>query len=177
MIFAGALTLLAFVSKAQTQKSDWLIGGNLNFDAAKHTTNFGLSPMGGYFFADNFAAGAIISFDYQKVGDFKTTTFGAGPFARYYVGDMTKPFRPFIHTDVSFGSYKEEGSSSVSSTRFYVAPGAAYFLNKNVALEATAGYQNNKVSGSSASSGFALKVGFQIHLTGGDVTELKKRKH
>jgi len=140
MIFAGALTLLTFITKAQTEKGDWLIGGNLNFKAAKHTTDFGIHPNAGYFFADNFAAGGNIGLDYSKVGDYKQTTFSAGPFARYYVGDMAKPFRPFIHTEVNFGTFKTNGASSISSTAFYLAPGAAYFLNKNVSLEALAGY-------------------------------------
>lgn len=175
MMFASALILTAFVTKAQTQEGDWLIGGNLHFSAAKKNTQFGISPNAGYFFADNFAAGANIGFDYVKVGDSKFTTFSAGPFARYYAGNMEKPFRPFLHTEINFGSQKTEGSSSVSSTAFYLAPGAAYFINKNVAIEALAGYQNSKVKGSSSSSGFLMKIGFQIYLTKNQVSELKDK--
>jgi hypothetical protein len=176
MIFASALTLMAFVTKAQTQQGDWLIGGTAHFSAAKKNTDFGINPDAGYFFADNFVAGANIGFNYQKVSNSKYTVFSAGPFARYYAGNMEKPFRPFLHTEVNFGTQKTDGSSSITNTSFYLAPGAAYFLNKNVALEALAGYQNNKVKGYSSSGGFLFKVGFQIHLTSGQVAELKSRK-
>jgi outer membrane protein W len=175
MMFASALTLLAVVTKAQTQEGDWLIGGNLNFSAAKQNTQFGIDPDAGYFFADNFAAGASIGFNYVKLGDTKYTAFSAGPFARYYAGNMEKPFRPFLHTEIKFGTQKTTGESSASSTAFYLAPGASYFINKNVAVEALAGYQNSKVKGSSSSGGFLLKVGFQIYLSKRQVRELRKK--
>lgn len=176
MIFASALTLMAFVTKAQTQKSDWMIGGSANFDAAKNTTTFGINPSAGYFFADNFVGGANIGYQFSKYGDSKASVFSAGPFVRYYAGNMESPFRPFLHANINFGTQKTDGSSSVGNTTFYVAPGAAYFLNKNVALEATAGYQNVKIENQSSSGGFALRIGFQIHLTGSQVAELKSRK-
>lgn len=176
MMFASALIVAAFVTKAQTtQEGDWLIGGNLNFSAAKHATSFGISPNAGYFFAENFAAGANIAFQYEKLGDSKYTTFSAGPFARYYAGNVEKPFRPFLHTEINFGSQKTEGSPAVKSTIFYLAPGAAYFINKNVALEALAGYQNVKIKDAGSSNGFLLKVGFQIYLTKRQVSELREK--
>ena len=66
------------------KKGDWLIGGRVDLNTGENSTQIGFNPGAGYFFAKNFAAGGNFAINYVKSGDLKTTSFGLGPFARYY---------------------------------------------------------------------------------------------
>src|SRR5437773_1616449 len=92
-----ALTVMAMASNAQTEKGDWMLGGNLTISTATGNSQFTLQPMGGYFFANNFVAGLNVTFNFQKKGDVKTDEIAAGPFARYYFNLKNSSFKPFLH--------------------------------------------------------------------------------
>jgi hypothetical protein len=167
---------MACGASAQTEQGVFLVGGNVQLTTAKNDTYVELSPTVGYFFVDNFAAGANIDLAFSKTGQspntYKSTNFGIGPFLRYYVG--TTNVRPFLHGDVNFTSTKGKignGESSTSTgTSFFFGPGAALFLNRNVALEGLAGYQHFAYKNQRGSGGFAFKIGFQVYLTGAQVS-------
>lgn len=173
-----SLMLLAATASgvnAQTEQGNFLVGGNVQLNTAKNDTRVGLSPSIGYFFVENFAAGANIDLQYSKKGEnpnaSKIATFGIGPFVRYYVG-TPGGVRPFLQGDVNFSSTKAEtgtGSSTSTGTNFFFGPGAAIFLNQNVALEGLAGYSHTANKNQDGSGGFAFKFGFQVYLTGREV--------
>lgn len=170
------LAFLAFglAASAQTEKGSWLVGGNVNLNTAKNNTNIGFTPMAGYFLINNFAVGANIDFDYTKSGDGKQTTFGIGPFARYYLGTMN--IRPFAHANVDFTSINTKAGSSSSTTtgsNFFLGAGLAGFINRNVALEGLAGYTHNSIANNGSHGGFGLKIGFQVYLSRYQVATLK----
>src|SRR5579859_4202038 len=94
ILFAAVLMTSAYAVSAQTNKGQWLAGGNVSFksesngpaDAQKSTT-FQLSPDAGYFFIDNLAAGIRLNYQSEKVKNDPngaSTLFFAGPFVRYY---------------------------------------------------------------------------------------------
>lgn len=86
---------------------------------------------------------------------------------RYYFTDLGKNAKLFGHAAIGFGSTKPagSGSASVSSTEWGIKAGPAFFLSKNIALEATLGYSSFKWSGATdATSTFGVNFGFQIHL-------------
>jgi hypothetical protein len=177
-----ALILMAGAATAQTETGSWLVGGNVNLNTAKNNTNIGVSPMIGYFFAENFAAGANISLDYSKyevsTGEGRSTTFGLGPFARYYFGSSNT--RPLLHGSWSFISEKDklkiyspasETTSTRNGSQFFIGGGLAGFINRNVALEALAGYNHFKYRhAGEGSGGFLLRVGFQVYLSGSQMS-------
>ena len=177
-----ALFLMSGAAIAQTEMGSWLVGGNINLNTAKNNTNIGVSPMVGYFFAENFAAGANISLDYSKyevsTGEGKNTTLGIGPFARYYFGSSNT--RPLIHGSWNFISEKDkltifspasESSSTRNGSQFFLGGGLAGFINRNVALEALAGYNHFKYRhAGEGSGGFLLRVGFQVYLSGSQMS-------
>jgi len=76
--------LLLDTANAQTKKGDWLVGGLLELNTAKNNTSIEFSPNAGYFVLDNFALGAKLIIAYEQLGDLNITSFGVGPFARYY---------------------------------------------------------------------------------------------
>jgi outer membrane protein W len=152
---------------AQTEKGDWLVGGNLSLNTANQNTVITVAPSAGYFFLNNFAAGALVNLNYRKTGVNKSTDFAIGPVARYYFGKMENPFRPFVIGDITFGSTKLKNggaTSTVNSSNYLLGAGGAYFINGNVALETIAGYAHTKLKDIDGSGGFALNIGFQVYI-------------
>jgi hypothetical protein len=165
-VMTGAVT-------AQTEKGSWLVGGNLNLNTVKDNTNIGISPTAGFFFADNFAAGAMFDLNYNNGVNTSSTDFGFGPFARYYFG--TSNTRPLVQGSWNYLSLKDkvgEVSSTTNGSQFFLGGGLAGFINRNVALEALAGYNHIKYrhAGTDGSGGFLLKVGFQVYLSGSQMS-------
>ncbi|SHG10438.1 Outer membrane protein beta-barrel domain-containing protein [Cnuella takakiae] len=158
--------LLHQAASAQTEKGSSLIGGNLEVNTAKDNSSINVTPMVGYFFANNFAAGANIGLDYSKTGDVKSTGFGIGPFARYYFG--TGMLRPLVQGNLNFTSYKTKTpttSNSFTGTNYFLGGGAAAFLNRNVALEGLIGYDHTAFENQDGTGGLSLKIGFQVYLS------------
>lgn len=160
---------------AQTEQGTYLTGGDLGVNTANNNTSILLNPTIGYFFLPNLVVGGNLTFTYSKVGKssdaVKTTTFGVGPFARYYFGTMS--LRPFFHGDVNFLSQKTKiGSNPTTSNgaTFLVGGGLAAFLYRNVALETVLGYSHTRFAKESSNGGLSLKVGFQVYLTQPRVT-------
>ena len=172
----GMLILMVTAAKAQTDKGDWLVGGNLTIGTATGNSQFTVQPMGGYFFANGFAAGLNLKINSTKIGDEKRTELGAGPFARYYFNLKSPSFKPFLHAEYNLGNLvtKVPGSKSSNTTgSFFLGAGGAYFINSNVALEAVAGYNHTKVQSQSPENGFLFRIGFQVHLLGGEVDRVR----
>ena len=184
----NVFTLFVFIvmssaASAQTEMESWLVGGNLNLNTAKTNTNIGISPMVGYFLADNFAAGTLLSINYSKykvsTGEGNSTNFGFGPFARYYFGSSNT--RPLLEGSWNYISEKDESkiyspavntSSTRNGSQFFLGGGLAGFINRNVALEALAGYNHIKYRhAGEGSGGFLLKVGFQVYLSGSQMSQ------
>jgi hypothetical protein len=151
--------------KAQTEKGDWLVGGLLDLNTAKNSTTFEFSPNAGYFVLDNLAIGGNLVFAYDKFGDLKATTFGIGPFARYYFTDSK--IRPFFAGDMTFEKIKfttTVGSSTEDAFSWFLGGGAAFFINENVAVDGLIGYAHSKVSDEEGTGGLRLRVGFQVYI-------------
>lgn len=165
-----AVVIAAVSANAQTGKGTWMLGGSAGFSSGKYsggssTTNVNISPNAGYFFADNFAAGALLSFASMSNGGTQTN-FGIAPFARYYFLPLGEHAKLFGQAAFGFGSEKSPNTSSQSSTMWEIKAGPAFFLNENIALETTLYYNSDKVKSTPAYNTFGLSVGFQIHFGG-----------
>ncbi len=168
------LLLSGLGAAAQTEQGNFLVGGTAQLSTVQNKTFIELSPSAGYFLTDDFAAGVNVALAYSKNGKgsvaIRETSFGFGPFIRYYTGSAG--VRPFLEGNVNFASTKyktSNGSTTSTGLNYFVGPGAAIFLNRNVALEALAGYSHNANKNQSGNGGFAFKLGFQVYLSNAEV--------
>ncbi|MEO6915757.1 MAG: hypothetical protein ABI151_09005 [Chitinophagaceae bacterium] len=165
----GAVLLIGFYSaaNAQTEKGNWHVGGSFELNTAKKNTIIGLSPTVGYFVAKNLSAGAVLNLAYQQYGTASSTSFGIGPFARYYFGTLN--FRPFLDTEVSFQS-----NAGNTGGEYFLGGGLAAFINRNVAVEALAGYRHTAYKDELGSGGLNLKIGFMVYISRGEVVGMTR---
>jgi uncharacterized protein YaiE (UPF0345 family) len=173
-IVMSVLTVIAMtaVANAQTDKGDWMVGGDMIINTTSGNSQFTLQPKAGYFFANNFAAGAEFLLGFAKSDQTKSSAVGVGPFARYYFNISNDHFKPLVEGSFGVQTQTDKGPNykdSYTVSNFFVGGGAAYFINNNVALEALAGYNNSKVENTPASGGFKFRIGFQVHLLGNEV--------
>lgn len=160
----------AMGANAQTEKGTLMLGGSAGFSSTKvkgmdASTSVEISPTIGYFVGENIAVGAGVSV--QSVKDVNTT-FGIGPFVRYYFLPIGTNAKLFGHANFGFMSSKDKGASeSDNATTWGIAAGPAFFLNPSIALEATLGFQSLKFKDVDAINSFGLSVGFQIHFKKG----------
>ena len=169
-----AFTMIGLAASAQTEQGNYLVGGNFAINTAKNDTRVTLTPTVGYFFINNFAGGANVDLTYSKAGSNKSTIFGIGPFARYYLGTLN--IRPFAHANLNFTSNRSKnsaGSTTLNGSNYFLGAGLAAFINRNVAVEGLAGYSRTNYSHLSGSGGFNLRIGFQIYLSKEQVASVK----
>ena len=172
-----AVILLAnilYTVNAQTEKGDWIVGGRVDLNTGENSTQIRFNPGAGIFVIDNLAIGGNFGIDYAKSGDLKTTTFGVGPFARYYFTKSNA--KPLVHTAFNYISSKAKGpSTSITNNgiNFLAAGGVALFINPNVAVEILAGYSHTKYKDFDGSGGFNLGIGFQVYLSKRQVDDIR----
>lgn len=150
---------------AQTEKGDWMIGGGFNLNTSGNNTVISLSPGAAAFIINNLAIGGNLKMSYTKEGLIKTTTFGLGPWLRYYFTSAN--VRPILQGNLNFISSKTKVnnvSSTNNGTNFFLGGGAAIFLSSHVSLDMLMGYDRTKYNSLEGSGGFALNVGFQVYL-------------
>lgn len=147
-----AVAALTFGAKAQTEKGNILLGGNLGFTstkvegAPKSDVSFSVIPSVGFFASNNFAVGTGVGYTYDKSvsGGEQNQAFVVAPFGRYYV-NLTDQFKFFgqLSVPLAFGETKDvdangETGDKLGSTTLIgvnVAPGFAFFPNKKIGIE------------------------------------------
>ena len=171
-----AIVLFTITANAQITKGNWMVGGSgsyINYSikssANSVTTDSNnsqllISPTIGYFVANNFACGLSSNFGISmpEAGN-HSTTYGIGPFVRYY---FLKPEKMInILTQVGYYYGTSNYDSKTNNVDFKAGP--VVFFNKSIGLEFTINYSISKYSDSSYNSTsriFNAGVGFQIHL-------------
>lgn len=162
-----------FTSKAQITKGNWLVGGNGTISKQQEklfgtdikSTNIQLNPDLAYFIIDKFSVGLSPSFGYVDLKaptyQNKTTSWGVGPFVRYYFLPTENRINLFGGTSYQYLSYSNGGNEHT----FLFSGGPAIFFNTSVALEITANYKIFQIHNTNTSSKtFFIAIGFQIHL-------------
>jgi hypothetical protein len=170
------LAAIMYTVNAQTEKGDWLVGGRFDLRTGENSSQFSFSPGAGIFVINNLAIGGNFAIDYAKSGDTKTTSFGVGPFARYYFTNSNT--KPLLHTGFNYISSKVKGpSTSITNNgfNFIAAGGIALFMNQNVAFEILAGYSHTKFKDFEGSGGFSLGIGFQVYLSKRQVDDIRSK--
>ena len=162
-----AAVLVFFLSSlsAQTERADWLVGGQLALNTVENSSTFVFSPNAGYFVLNGLALGASLNVEFSKSGNTSANQYSIGPFARWYFGRGF--WRPFLNAGAGFASKRTTiGPISGSNNGFnwLLGGGLAWFVTDNSALELTAGYNSVKLKNFEAQNGLAMRMGFQVYL-------------
>jgi outer membrane protein len=145
---------------AQTEKGRWMVGlsvGSLTYQEQPSTNykafSISLSPSAGYFVINNLLVGTglPLSLSTSKTDNpglpIKSTSTGIGlaPFVRYYFGESK--LKPYVGISYSYSQNKYTyktllGDVSGTGHTTFIVPGVglAYFINRNVALNASLNY-------------------------------------
>lgn len=167
-ILVITLTLLSTLSFAQTEKGNFIAGGNLSFSTEEFKsssnnsfeqtiTTFNINPSFSYFLIDHFSVGLSIPINYSEVEQpqgsvNKVTNYMIGPSIRYYFN--FDKFSVFPDLSYSIGKQITDGQqfnpmlgaledmrTETAINQFSGGVGLAFFLNKNVALEGILAYR------------------------------------
>lgn len=156
--------------------SNGLFGMNFGLnDGAGY--DIGISPKMGYFLNDNFAVGAIVNLGFNKSAESngestKTTVYGVQGFTRFYVRpgeadleNLVRTGRFFLETHAGIAGINIHEGPTTNGFAFGFGPGYAYFLNSNIALEASVKY-NGLVGGGNTDyqNSLGINLGIQIFL-------------
>lgn len=142
----------AVVSYAQLGQGTIMLGGGIGFSAEKEQnpgadsryTEFSLSPEVGFFVADNFAVGLAFGVRSEnnepaRGTQTKVTSFGVGPFARYYIPTGNDKFSFFgdARFNASFYKSKPDNSDADKGGSFgaSISPGFAFFPTENWSID------------------------------------------
>lgn len=168
-----AIALLSFVtSNAQITKGNWLVGGTGNFYSAQlkddsnntNSNSIGLEfrPNLGYFVMDKFAVGItpLIAYNKPENGS-SVTSYGIGPYVRYYLLKSDKRVNVLTHVGYSFSG---SNNSSNKSTSLDFKAGPVVYFNSSVAFEITINYNINNLNSSTTYNILSAGLGLQIHL-------------
>ena len=150
LILLLTLLALANLALAQTSSGNMMLGGGLSYNSVSYeggSANDGnsviFSPGFGYFISDNLAIGTTLTLGGSREGTGANKTlrssFGLGPFARYYIFTSNERFGFFGQAQLSFSTGKTDPDAGNvtrnNAVSFSVFPGAAYFFNEHWALE------------------------------------------
>jgi len=175
VMLAIMMTAGAYVGKAQIQRGNVLVGGDIaNFDLGLNKGShfqMEINPKAAWFIKDNTAIGAYVELGLLTGGGAGTTVnYGFGALARQYLsGNALTALR---HTRIFFegnvgieGANNSESGNSTNGLGLGVGPGLAYFITPNIGLEGLLKYRGRLGFGNeTTSSSLNLNVGFQIYL-------------
>jgi hypothetical protein len=178
-IITSILTVaLMYGASAQTSSGNILIDGSSSFsfnsmknaDSKSTETNIDLGLTGGYFVIDGLAVGLGINLLMESSkpdgGDAdKSSITMISPMARYYVGDIGV----WGQISYGFGSASYDGEKAYSVSNLGISAGYAIFLNDNISLNPTLGYNmmSTKMEGAddkSKDAGIAAGITIAVHL-------------
>ncbi len=165
------LLMVSCTLSAQIQEGTFLAGGTLSFQSTNYsagnskTSTWNLTPGGGYFFIDRFAAGARVSFTHISNDADSYSDILAGPFARFYFLPATRNTNIFLEAEYLFGSEKYDDFDAVGKTQLGIAAGPSFFINPFIAVETVVSWQSMKYKGGDGRyNTLGIGIGFQFHL-------------
>lgn len=176
-VLVAAFALISI--SASAQKETILVGGNVHFENTKtpstpnddKLSEFYILPTLGYQFNNNWTAGVVASIGSAKHTsstnvETKYTAFGAGPFVRYTQG-LSNIFSWYGQLQGVFGSAKQNGTKTQSSSQIDLFPAAFINLKNNFGLNFDFGgisYNSTKPTGSDAINKFSIDFGKTINI-------------
>lgn len=170
-ILVVATLLINFVSNAQIEQGNWMMGGSGSFgnykirngDDSFNSTQIGINPNIGYFIIDKLAFGtaAQVNFSIYTDGSPTYKSYTISPFVRYYFFENEKKIN--IFSEVNYEILRISNNVQ-KQDKFKVKAGVVFFLNSSVGIEVALNYSKQKSNLDYEYRGIYLDVGFQIHL-------------
>lgn len=172
-----------------TRRGNLMVGSNLfladiKFQSGANSYSFGISPRVGYFLYDNIAIGGNVELGLTGQDNYRRVDYSIMPFARIFVGrdrvsEIPRRAKFFVEGGVGFGGSNtrvEVAGNDVTTTtngpKFYVMPGADFFINNMTALEL--GLRYAFTGGDPDVNQLSLNVGFQIFLNRGQARAMSR---
>ena len=175
MTFAALLST-GFLTSAQIQKGNIMVGGNFaNVNLGLNDPkifSLAITPKAAWFIQDNVALGGYVNLGIETAkGSSTTTSYGAGALGRYYTGSdvaVLRHGRFFAEATAGIGGVNvSNGGGNTNGLNVSVGPGFAYFVTPNLGLETLLKYNGLAGFGSQVyQSNLNLSFGFQIYLPG-----------
>lgn len=177
IVYSIAFVCCIFSATAQLEKGNISTGAGIDiastFVAATKYNNsyFNLSIAPGltYFVINNLAIGGTVNFTMNVYRREKLTSFlsEVGPVVRYYFGKKKVPTKKgFAQVTGGYATstFLRDGKTS-GRDGWYVGVmlGFAYFINKNISMETSLGYNFNKQKDWETTN-IPFKVGFNIFI-------------
>lgn len=165
ILLSLAFMITVAATYAQTDKGDWMLGGNFQLNTSDNNTQIAFTPNAGLFVIDKLAIGGNLLIDYSKIGNNKRTDFGIGPFVRYIFTNAN--VRPILHGSLNFLSSRVKTplvSNTENGISYFLGGGAAIFISDQVSIDGIMGYSHAKYADFDGSGGFALTIGFQVYI-------------
>lgn len=174
LVQLSVFVLFCLPAFSQLQRGNILVGGNianvgLDLGEGKNFS-FLLNPKAAWFFRDNFAAGPYVSLGLSTAkGQGTDVSYGVGAFGRYYFNreqlDLTRHARLFIEGNAGVEGFNPDAGDNTNGLGLGVGPGIAYFITRNIGLEALVKYNGIVGFGSTPTSNLInLSFGFQIYI-------------
>lgn len=161
---------------AQIKQGNWLAGMTGNFRMKldeNNYTSWSLNPSVGLFILNRLAIGTSTNTYFYRSDGMNITTYGLGPYMRYYFFPSDKKINLFLQPSFSFSKTKYDYPETTTPIQlnpftqtFTIAAGPSYFINEFIALEMTANHVNvNREEGSDLKY-IEMRIGLQVHLGG-----------
>lgn len=176
------------ISHAQLEQGNFMLGADLGSGLVNPATNglfglnvglnegagwdIGLSPKAGYMISDSFLLGAIVNLGYSQVSDESDGVFvyGAQALSRFYVSpgeadvaDVVPAGQFYLETNAGLAGRNVTDEEATNGFAFGFGPGYSYFLNDNVALEASVKYNGLVGAGSrNYQNSLGINIGIQV---------------
>lgn len=168
------LVLMAYLCQAQTEKGNWMLGGDIGLGLGAggnfFTYSGQMNPNLGYFVKDNLALGLKTRVNIAGRRDQFSQTYTFSPFARYYFDTKKEKIKPFVQGELGYEYFnlKRTGFTFPDHRlKSSLSTGLAFFLSENVSLETSVRYDyRNGLDGSIPAHDIGFNLGFQIHLNG-----------
>ncbi len=189
LLLIAAVAVFGLNVNAQTEKGNWIFGGNTSFSFASTNATiefdgeevdddnkssvFSVTPSVGYFVIDNLAVGMDLSFTSTKEddgnNDFTVSSFAVIPSGTYFFEAGDK-FKPYVGVGVGLISTSagDDDINKSSGLAIRGKGGVAYFLNESIALDFSVQYlntsQKNKEESDLVTKNNSIGVGFGFSL-------------
>lgn len=134
------------------QKGDWLVGSDiasLKVPLGRNRTTLGeIALLGGKFISQRVVLGVSVPVSWLTTPALSTIprtityAYGLVPFARFYLTDTR--LRPYLAVGAGYlvTQYKGEREVSHNGAMYNGNVGLAYFINRNVSIDAVANYSS-----------------------------------
>ena len=176
---------------SQRVKGKWMIGNNTGILSTGSSTSslslanisltnsalqdqnvfsFGFSPNVGYLFAENLSVGLRGNFSFMRISGevlgMDRTSLLVGPQVNYFI-DLNRKLTPYLTANALFGqNYIKTADVNLSEgmQSYGVGVGAAYFLNKNISINAEGFLNLNRGSSGSLTVPSGHRIGIDLGL-------------